>query len=269
MGPRPPSVQWPAVQKSKGKGKGKSVDHSSNPSHVPSRSRRWRARSQIPTQDGLNPEIRVNPNSAEAERVEQIRKLEQAIEILGKDSPQSTGLIAHLKKLQAASSSPIGERLDACQRFVERAQKRLAAAQEAVKKAVETQSKLEAELQEGVERLQRLREEATAQMSSMRVEPPDEVSVLRNRISELEREAQSRVPIQEADVPPTIQVPSAAEINQLRAAVQELQSERDFLRSEMSKSRVEGDQSFLMSTLIDQGDSLRRGVGSNRFNPLS
>ena len=176
MGPRPPSVQWPAVQKSKGKGKGKSVDHSSNPSHVPSRSRRWRARSQIPTQDGLNPEIRVNPNSAEAERVEQIRKLEQAIEILGKDSPQSTGLIAHLKKLQAASSSPIGERLDACQRFVERAQKRLAAAQEAVKKAVETQSKLEAELQEGVERLQRLREEATAQMSSMRVEPPDEVS---------------------------------------------------------------------------------------------
>ena len=67
----------------------------------------------------------------------------------------------------------------------------------------------------------------------------------------------------------TIHASTAAEINQLRVTVQDLQRERDFLRSEMAKNRVEGDQSLLMSTLIDQGDSLRRGVGSNRYNPLS
>ena len=52
-----------------------------------------------------------------------------------------------------------------CQRFVERARKRHAAA---VKKA---QSKFEAELQEGLDRLKRLREEAAAShTSSMRVD---------------------------------------------------------------------------------------------------
>ena len=90
------------------------------------------------------------------------------------------------------------------------------------------------------------------------------------RISELEEEAQSRVRApQEDELPATVHASTAAEINQLRVTVQDLQRERDFLRSEMAKNRVEGDQSLLMSTLIDQGDSLRRGVGSNRYNPLS
>ena len=78
-----------------------------------------------------------------------------------------------------------------CQRFVERDRKRHAAAEEAVKKA---QSKFEAELQEGLDRLKRLREEGSSITHSMRVDPPDEVSTLRlrNHISELEEEAQSR-----------------------------------------------------------------------------
>ena len=105
----------------------------------------------------------------------------------------------------------------------------------------------------------------------MRVDLPDEMVALRNRISELEEEAQSRVRAtpQEEELPATVHALAAAEINQLPVTVQDLQRERDFLRSEMAKNRVEGDQSLLMSTLIDQGDSLRRGVGSNRYNPLS
>ena len=156
-----------------------------------------------------------------------------------------------------------------CQRFVERARKRHAAAEEAVKKA---QSKFEAELQEGLDRLKRLREEAAAShTSSMRVDPPDEVSTLRLRshISELEKEAQSRergAP-QVEELPATAHVLAEAEINQLRVAVRDLQRERDFLR--LAKNRVEEDQSLVMSTLIDQGDSVRKGVGSNRCNAWS
>ena len=96
----------------------------------------------------------------------------------------------------------------------------------------------------------------------MRVDPPDESVALLKRISELKEEAQSRVRApQEEELPATVHASTAAEINQLRVTVQDLQRERDFLRSEMAKNRVEGDQSLLMSTLIDQGDSMRRGVG--------
>ena len=114
---------------------------------------------------------------------------------------------------------------------MERARKRHAAAEEAVKKAVE----------------------------------------IRDSVQGVEEEAQSRergAP-QEEELPATVHASAAAEINQLRVTVQDLQRERDFLRSEMAKSRVEGDQSLLMSRLFDQGDSLRRQVGSNRYNPLS
>ena len=57
----------------------------------------------------------------------------------------------------------------------------------------------------------------------------DEVVALRKRISELEEEAQSRVRApQEDELPATIHVSTAAEINQLRVTVQDLQREPDF-----------------------------------------
>ena len=119
--------------------------------------------------------------------------------------------------------------MDACQRFVERARKRhAAAAQEAVKKAVEIQSKFEVEVQEGLDRLKRLREEAVAShTSSLRVDP----------IAEEEAQSRVRAP-QEDELPATVHASTAAEINQLRVAVQDLQRDRDFLRSEMAKNRV-------------------------------
>ena len=88
----------------------------------------------------------------------QIDKLERAVEVLGEDNPEAAPLIVALKKLHVQASSPVGVRLDACQRFVERARKRYAAVQEAVEQALKTKSRLDCELQEGLQRLQRLRE---------------------------------------------------------------------------------------------------------------
>ena len=64
----------------------------------------------------------------------------------------------------------------------------------------------------------------------MSVDPPDEVSALRNRISELEEEAQSRLrgAPQEEESPATVHASAAAEINQLRVTVQDLQRARFF-----------------------------------------
>ena len=186
-----------------------------------------------------------------------------------RDSGQRQSTISRvdsqLKRLQVASTSPIGERLDACQRFVERARKRHAAAQEAVK-VVEIQSEFEVEVQE----------EATAShTSSMRVDPPDEVVALRKRISELEEEAQSRVRApQEDELPATVHVSTAAEINQLRVTVQDLQRERDFLRSEMAKNRARSTsanydfgQLFFSSSAIST--SANFDFGQFRLRPIS
>ena len=58
---------------------------------APPHSRRWRG--HTPEQNRVDAEVRRNPNNVEADCADQIRKLEQAIEILGKNSPQSAGLI--------------------------------------------------------------------------------------------------------------------------------------------------------------------------------
>ena len=95
-----------------------------------------------------------------------------------------------------------------------------------------------------MQRLQRLREEAAAQRRDQTAE--------------------------HGEVPPTAPAVSAVEINQLRASVGDLQRERDRLRSEVTRQRAEEsrplDKSALMSTLIDQGDTLSRGNG---YNPLA
>ena len=105
---------------------------------------------------------RQSPDVVAAAHQAQIEKLERAIGVLGEDNVDAAGLVATLKRLRTQTTQPVGERLDACQQFVERAKKRLAAAEQAVTKALETKSRLEAELSEGMQRLQRLREEAVA-----------------------------------------------------------------------------------------------------------
>ena len=188
---------------------------------------------------------RQSPDVVAAANQAQIEKLERAIGVLGEDNVDAAGLVATLKRLRTQTTQPVGERLDACQQFVERAKKRLAAAEQAVTKALETKSRLEAELSEGMQRLQRLREEAVA-------------SALVDHHQGAPRAT---------EVPPTVPASSAAEINQLRAQVEELRRERDLLASRQQAEDQPVDQSLVMSPLTDYGDGLRRGA--NRFNPLS
>ena len=75
------------------------------------------------------------PDVLAADNQAQIDKLERAMSVLGEDSVDAAGLIATLKKVRAQSIQPIGERLDACQQFVEKARKRFLAAEDAVMKA--------------------------------------------------------------------------------------------------------------------------------------
>ena len=117
-----------------------------------------------------------------------------------------------------------GEMLDACQQFVERARKRFLASEDAVRKALPK-----------VQRLQRLREEAAAQ---------------------------PRVPTAEYGEVPPIPSEAQAEVNQLRATIEDLQRERDRLRSEVSRQRAEDSRPLEQSVI----DMLSRG---NRFNPLA
>ena len=67
------------------------------------------------------------------------------------------------------------------------------------------------------------------------------------------------------DVPPTVPASSVAEINQLRAMVEELRRERDLLASRQQAQDQPVDQSALMSNLIDHAGGLRRGA--NWYNP--
>ena len=147
-GPRPPSVTWPAARgKGKGKGKGKGHQPEVRPEESGGRrNRRWQARA-APV---VSLESRRTPDELVADNQAQIDRLERAIAVLGENSTEAAGLVASLKKLRAQSVQPVGVRLDACQQFVERARKRFAAAEDAVMKALQTKSRLEFELEEGL-----------------------------------------------------------------------------------------------------------------------
>ena len=62
----------------------------------------------------------------------------------------------------------------------------------------------------------------------------------------------------------TLPASGAEEVNMLRTSVENLHRERAALRAELARQRA-GNPSALMSTLIDQGDSLAR----ERYNPLT
>ena len=81
---------------------------------------------------------------------------------LGEDNPLANPLVSALKVAKSKLEAPIGERLDSCQRFLERARKRVTSAESANAEAVVERDRLVAELAEGEKRMERLREEARA-----------------------------------------------------------------------------------------------------------
>ena len=141
-GPRPPSVSMASSQDRQWQRQGAECGCSSHsePESCCSSAQSSMAWSPMPQNKIASTRVRRNPNNVEADCADQIRKLEQAIEILGRDSPQSAGLISNLKRLQVASTSPIeNDWMHARDSWTSSKH-----AQEAVKKAVQIQSKFEA-----------------------------------------------------------------------------------------------------------------------------
>ena len=110
--------------------------------------------------------------------------------------------------------APIGERLDVCQRFLERARKRVISAESAIAAAVAEKDRLVAELEEGERRMDRFREEARTAPTQRdlvgeecRGLGPDDVAQMRQEILEL-RQFRDRFPasaLRGADAPPVLE----------------------------------------------------------------
>ena len=92
-----------------------------------------------------------------------------------------------LAKVRArATVAPVGQRLDECEKYCERAAKRLEKAKESVGEALKVQTQREEELAEGKRRLEVLRAEAAAQPVPQPTIPgTDELSHLRTHYAQL------------------------------------------------------------------------------------
>ena len=174
-GPRPASVQWP-----------RAVPNSNR------ESRKKVAKVDLPERPVAPRPARParSPDLVSAETAQEVQRLENAVSALGEDNPLAKPLVSALKAAKSKLEAPIGERLDSCQRFLERARKRVTSAESAIAEAVAERDRLVAELAEGEKRMERLREEAHA------VPPPrdvvgdeflDDVAQMRQEILELRR----------------------------------------------------------------------------------
>ena len=159
--------------------------------------------------------------------------------VLGADKPEAQSLVAALKQARAhsQSQSSIGAKLDSCPAFVERARKRLDVVEDVVPKAVSFKSIMESELEQGVARLQSLREEAVAQ-------PP-----VANREHMQQPEEETPRPCGGVGVCathrtgnpfPTHPATAAEEVNRVRTTVEELRRERISLMSEVARQSEGG-----------------------------
>ena len=132
--------------KRKGKGQRSEVRREEFRGHCNRRNRRWQA------------------SGAQSEPTPTTRLRSGAVAVVGEDSVEAEADRFSQVASRTVDSANRGE--VGCTRersFVERARKRLAAAEDAVMKALQTKSRLECELDEGVQRLQRLREGGVAQ----------------------------------------------------------------------------------------------------------
>ena len=99
------------------------------------------------------------------ERGVKVARLEGSLAVLGSEDVEERRVLEQaLSKVRVrATVAPVGQRLDECEKFCERAVKRVEKAQEAVAEALKVQTQREAELAEGKRQLEGLRAEAAAQ----------------------------------------------------------------------------------------------------------
>ena len=167
------------------------------------------------------------PNDDAVAHQAHVDMLEKAIEILGEESPQAQGLIAALKQVRdRAVVPPIGVQMDSCQAFVERARRRVTAAEELPRHSAR-------EVHENSSSSKRWRGCASARRAASR-----------------ERE----VPARATDLSATIPATAAEEVNLLRATIEELRRAQVSLMAQLSptdKDSTSNRQAGWMETLID------------------
>ena len=202
QGCRPPSVQWPRASAQQPE---RFVGRISNPAPSPS--------------------IRVNPTQAASEASSKVARIERCMALLDpEDTTELKSLQASLDKARAQTVLPHpAKQVEDCQAFCTPAARRLEKACAAVVAAQETVVRFEAELQEGLQRLEDLK---AATVPTNR--PP-------------------------VDLASTISRDQAEEVCLLRGAVMELTRERDSLRSRVPPTAPVEDPSntLSMGTLVD------------------
>ena len=127
------------------------------------------------------------PEVSVAEANAKIVRLEGSLAALGPDDVAERRVLEDAKVRARAAVAPVGQRLDECEKYCERAAKRLEKAKESVGEALKVQAQREEELAEEKRRMEVLRAEAAAQPVPQPTIPgTDELSHLRSHVAQLE-----------------------------------------------------------------------------------
>ena len=168
-GPRPPAARWPPATKVQ---PGRSAFSAMNPEPRPS----------VPTSDRPR-----KPNEVRAAASTRVARLQAALLNLGPDDSEEKKVIdAALRKAQSqATVPPLEEQIANTTKFLERAKKRLVAADVELQAAVKKKAQCEEEVAEAEADLARMREEVQLPTDPSE-DPGAEVQRLRARLAQLE-----------------------------------------------------------------------------------
>ena len=123
---------------------------------------------------------------AAADAVAEVKRLENAIQVLEETNPHAQPLVEALRVACAKTTvPPLQERIQSCKTFVERARQRVARAEAVIARAIEQKEIYAKEVSEGESRLQTLMSEEVP--VPVHVPPPD-VQELQRQIDEQRRE---------------------------------------------------------------------------------
>ena len=278
MGPRPPSTRWPQAQRGPApkwrpqQKKERPSPSVQQPQKVPTTVEKLtkalsaldgsspeaqmlrESLEKVKAEAGSREQTRASPDEVRSAALAKIARLEAAITALGPDnSPEKTLLEESLQKVKkGAKMTPVGERLDSCLQFIERAS-RLQLCEADLAQVLEKKSRLEDELAQARRNLEVLRAEAseTAAAAPPLPHASGEVEQLRAEVAKLRMEKED-----------SKSLGMSTEVDRLRAELQEVQKERDCLRhgQQVTPMELQTTTSSRMAALIDDADAKRRCV---------
>ena len=147
------------------------------------------------------PVVRLSPDERVAEARARVVRLEAALQVLGEESPEAQPIKeALLKAREQSRVQPVGERLDSTLKFIQRSRTR-------IEKIQADLTREQVLLQQAMESLERLRDEAASSVpeqvrrpqAPMDVEDSEEeVRRLRAQVAELQQERAARQEVEES-----------------------------------------------------------------------